>query len=695
MRKIIIILLMCVASKVWGNKISDAYSALSLFDYFKARQLFYKSLSKYPAESSFGLATIFYRNDNPFSNIDSAAKYISICKTQFKDTVTYSLYHINNETINSLTQQISNKGFNIYCKNQSVNNLNYYLSHFYFANDSLLSKSYISRDELQLDHTITSKSSDSVNQFLLNYPQSSLYWKAKQLFYNFQYAEKVPKKTWHELQIFIKQYSNNPNITDAENNLFKLTKQSHSADSLYNFIKHYSTNQTKEAAWKLLYSISVKNYSKEQLTNFLNKYPDYPYNETVIKEISLSQNILIPLKNLNDKFGFIDTLGNWVISPQFDDASIFSEGFASVCKNDSCFYINKEGHKTSANYFEETENYTEGIAIIKKEGLYYLINRSGQIITKGYQDINEPSEKLYVCKLNATYGAINTKGEIVIPFSYTKLGNFKNNFAYYLSSQYGLVDIHNKTLQAQWDWISDVDTNSNAIVKKKDKFGILNVKGQLILPPEYDYLTHCQNEIYLVVKNNLYGFYNSQEKCFVTSVEYNYNSTFKPSYYTNGKQFKLLKDNEVALVDANGRYSINFGTYSNLFFAKCDIIRIQKNNKYGFVDRKLKSITLIEYDKATDYENNIAIASKGSSSFLIDKAGKIIYTIKNGEIMNEENSLFIVKQNELIGLVNSEGKSLLNIEFESINLIKDQLYVCMKNNELYIFNLRTKILKKI
>lgn len=695
MRKIIIILLACFVSKAWGNKISDAYEALSMFDYFKARQLFYKSLSKYPAESSFGLATIFYRNDNPFSNIDSSAKYFSICKTQFKDTITYSLYHINNETINLLAQKISSKGFDTYCINHSVKDLNYFLSHFYFANDTLLSKSYISRDELQLKNALSYQSSDSVNLFLLNYPQSSFYLKAKQLFYDFQYAEKTTQKTQNELKLFIKKYPNNPNVISAENNLFKLTQQLHSSDSVYNYIKYFSTNQTKEAAWKLLYSISVKNYSKEDLTNFLNKYPDYPYNETVIKEIYLSQNILIPLKNLKDKFGFIDTLGNWIITPQFDDASSFYEGFASVCENDSCFYINKEGKKTSVNYFEETESYKDGIAIVKKDDLYFLINRSGQLITKGYQDINESSEKLFVCKLNNTYGAINSKGEIVIPFSYTKLGNFKNNFAYYLSSQYGLVDIHNKALQAQWDWVSDVDSNSNAIVKKKNQFGILNVNGQLILPTEYDYITHCQNEIYLVVKNNLYGFYNSQERCFVTSVDYNYNPSFKPNYYTNGKQFKLLKSNEVALIDDNGRYSINFGSYSNLFFAKCEVVRIQKNNKFGFVDRKLKPITAVEYDKANDYENNLAIVSKGPSTFLIDRAGKIIYTVKNGEIETIKNSLFIVNQNELVGLLDAEGKSLLNIEFESIKLMQDKLYICVKNSELYLYSIKTKLLKKI
>ena len=50
-------------------------------------------------------------------------------------------------------------------------------------------------------------------------------------------------------------------------------------------------------------------------------------------------------------------------------------------------------------------------------------------------------------------------------------------------------------------------------------------------------------------------------------------------------------------------------------FAKCDIIRIQKN-KYGFVDRKLKPVTPIEFDKATDFENNLAVVSKGINSFI-------------------------------------------------------------------------------
>lgn len=695
MRKIITLFIICFGLNAFGNKISDAYSALSIFDYFKAKQLFYKGITKYPCESSFGLATIYYKTDNPFSNIDSAAKYIAISQTQFKDTITLSGYHISKQTINLLSENISNKGFQKYCNNHSIKDLNLFLSRFYFSSEPLITKALFTRDALILDEYSASKSSDSITQFLLSYPESILFQRAKIMFYDFQYNENIPTKSITELQRFIKKYSQNPNTVDAENKLFKLTQQLHSSDSIYSFIKNYSTSITQEEAWKLLYSLSVKKYNKDELTSFLAKYPDYPYNEAILKEIVLSQNILIPLKDTTEKFGFIDTLGNWIIAPQFDDAQEFKEGFASVCKNDSCFYINKEGNKTSENYFEEAESYQDGIAIIKKSNTFYLINRSGQIISKGYQDINAASNKLFVCKTNNLYGAINAKGEIIIPFTYNKLGNFKNGFAYYLSSQYGLLDINNRTLEAKWDWVSDVDSNSVAIVKKNNQFGIMNVNEQLIIPCEYDYISYCQNEIYLVVKNDLYGFYNVKEKCFATSVEYDYDSSYEPDYYTNGKYFKLIRDNEVALIDANGRISINFGLYSNLYFAKCDVIRIFKKNKYGFVDRKLKPVTAVEFDKATDYENNIAIVSKGVNSMLIDKQAKVIYSIKNGSLSIIDSNVYEVKQNDVVGLINNNGKLLVNIEFETITPIHKNLYMCVKEGSMFLFNLKTSTLKKI
>jgi len=113
------------------------------------------------------------------------------------------------------------------------------------------------------------------------------------------------------------------------------------------------------------------------------------------------------------------------------------------------------------------------------------------------------------------------------------------------------------------------------------------------------------------------------------------------------------------------------------------------------VDRKLKPVTSLEFEKATDFENNKSIVSKAKTSSLIDKSGKVIYSIKNAVIESADYNLYFVKQNDLIGLLDDQGKMLLNIEFDSMDLISNQLYICIKDNEMYLFNLKTKLLKKI
>ena len=679
-----------------GSKITKAYKALSIYNYFEAKHLFEKTIRKKPSAASYGLATIYARTDNPFSQIDSAAKYIVRAKQLFKDTISYSGYHINPQTIQLLSNQIALRGFKTYCHKNEIGYYNYYLKTFFFANDSLIQTCTQLRDSIAFTDAQFYESSDSVRDFLMSYPQSIYNVKALALFNQLQYREQVPNSNLQQLKYFIKKYPLNTYVLDAEKKVYEQTQQLHNADSTYRFIKNYSTAQTTEQAWKSLYSLVVKNYSSEELSLFLKKYPDYPYNENVVKEISLSQQLLLPITLNNGKAGYIDTLGNWKIMPQYDDANFFEEGYAAVCKNDSCFYINKEGNKVSDLIFEEVENDHQAVAIVKKNNLFYLVNRSAQFISKGYEDINQSSDNLFVCKSSGFYGAINAKGETIIPLIYNKLGDFKNGYAYFLSNKYGLINTKKNTLNADWDWISDVDTNNIVVVKSNNQFGLMQTNGAIILQPQFDYIEPCANYIYLVVKNGKYGFYNYNERCYATAIDYDYNKAYKADDYTTGKNFKLLKNNEVALIDANGRFSINFGTYTNLFFAKCDVIRIQKNNKYGFVDRKLKAITPIDFDKATDFENETAIVSKGNKTMLINKEGKLIYQIKDGTIEKTNGMNYKVTQNNLQGLVNVNGDTQLLQEFEEIKQLKAHFYVCIKpDGFIYLWNELTKKIIKL
>jgi hypothetical protein len=695
MKKYILVLVILSAFKGFGSKISLAYKALSIYDYFKAKELFYASLAKNPAEAGYGLATIYYRSDNPFSNIDSAAKYIAKSTKAFKDTITLSGYFISRTTISQLSYSVSVKGFQTYSTNQQVPELNHFLEHFYFSNDSLLNMALLMRDRFSLKKYNDLASSDSMQVFLLAHPESDLYGIAKKNYYDFQYLEQIKDNVNPaDYKKFLTGFPKNPNTVEAESRLFGLTAQLHSPDSLYAFIKQYSKFSLGEA-WRLLYSISVKNASQTELNGFLTSYPDYPYRAEIEKEIQLSQQVLYVLKSTNDKYGYADSSGTWIIKPVFDDASAFREGFAGVCKNDSCYFINKSGEKTSELSFEETDDYHNGIAIVKKQNRYYLINRSGQLITKGFEDISPASDNLFTGKQNGLYGAINYKAETVIPFTYKKLGIFKNGYAYYLTDQYGLVSSGNKTLQARWDWISEIDTNNLVIVKKSLKFGLMNLDEHLLLDPEFDYISHCINGIYLVVKNGLYGFYNATGRCYITDVAFDYHKAFDNAYYTNGKQFKLIEEEAIALADANGRISINFGTYTDVFFAKNDIIRIQKGKKFGYVDRKLKPITAAEYDKASDFENEVATASKSGTALLINKSGKTIFTLKDGTIEKQEGPFYKTTLAGLSGLIINTGEVLLLNEFTELERVSKTLWAAVKNNTLYLYKTNQKLLVKV
>jgi hypothetical protein len=173
---------------------------------------------------------------------------------------------------------------------------------------------------------------------------------------------------------------------------------------------------------------------------------------------------------------------------------------------------------------------------------------------------------------------------------------------------------------------------------------------------------------------------------------------YDANYYTNGIYFKLLRNNDISLIDANGRYSVPFGFYTNLFFAKCDLIRIQKNNKYGFVNRKLRLVTPVEYIQATDFEDNLAIVKTLKGSQIISTSGKPVFEISNGSILKMNSNIYKVWEDEdHMGLINQQGEVLLKKEFSEIESISAYLFRCKKvdDKEAYLFNTLSRKISKM
>jgi len=673
--------------------LAQAGKALAQYDYFKAKALYYKSLKKHPREASFGLSVIYSRHDNPFTQIDSAAKYIG---RALRSKEPLRPEDPKPAAIDSLAAGIAWDGYGTYIGKNDIGLAEKFLRGFWFASDSLRERAYGYRDQLAFEAARRSNRSDSMQAFMQRYPETSYDEAAFATYEHFVYSEQVRTGSRQELQAFIRQYAPNSYRNTAEEKLFQLVKDLHRPDDVYDFVKHYASALTIEQAWKYLYSISVTSYSQQELQAFLHRYPEYPYRDYVQREINLSVERLLPLQDASERWGYVDTTGTWRIAPRYDDAALFHEGFAAVCANDSCYYINKEGKKATDMVFSETFDYHNGSAIVKHKDSYYLINRSAQLVSAAYQEIGEPAENRYVVKQKGKYGAINLKGAVVIPLIYQKLGDFKNGFAYFVAAgKYGLVDTLNKVYDPEWDWISDVDEGARAVVKKGNLFGILDAPDRLLLPCVYDYVKPVSAGVYLVVKQGKYGFYNAAGRCFVLDPEFDYKPQFDAAYYSNGRLFKRIRPEGVSLVDANGRQSIEPGKYYDVFFAKDDMIRVQlKNQKFGFVDRKLRLVIPAEYEEASDFSDGRAIVQKKGQRSLIDKDGKAAYTCKDCGI-KVMDQLYLVSADDVQGLVDREGRQLLPTDYDSIEPFDKDLIIARKEKAIYLYRISTGQLKKL
>jgi hypothetical protein len=118
----------------------------------------------------------------------------------------------------------------------------------------------------------------------------------------------------------------------------------------------------------------------------------------------------------NSLWGFIDGSGKVVITPQYPEASAFSEGLAAVCTGDcgskptkphSRGYIDRDGKMVIPTQFGAASNFSEGLAQVCVGSCEYVDG-------SGY---------------NGKFGFIDHSGRFVINPQYDNVLDFKNGYA--------------------------------------------------------------------------------------------------------------------------------------------------------------------------------------------------------------------------------------------------------------------------
>lgn len=188
------------------------------------------------------------------------------------------------------------------------------------------------------------------------------------------------------------------------------------------------------------------------------------------------------------KWGFINTKGEVVITPQFSDCGSFKEGYCAVAfDNDKWGYINSKGIVVIAPEYEEAGKFLNGAAIVELNNKIGVINSQGNFIINPIYDWVNYDDEWFIVVRDKMYGWCDKSGKTVITPQFTGALNFNgNNIAPATTdSLYGYIDKKGKfQIQPQFD-IALPFSDNIGIVSLNDRYGFIDITGKFVVNPIY------------------------------------------------------------------------------------------------------------------------------------------------------------------------------------------------------------------
>ena len=241
---------------------------------------------------------------------------------------------------------------------------------------------------------------------------------------------------------------------------------------------------------------------------------------SVIGMTYLSGNFAIAVEN--EKIGYIDADGNYVIPAEYDVGYHFYDGFAAVEKDGKWGVVNTQGKVVVPLEYDAVNSFiVDGLACVSRDGKYGFVDTEGNIVISFEYDMAYSfSEGLARVKKDGKWGYIGTDGQVVIPLEYSRVDDFFKGFALVeKDGKWGCIDTKGQFVfppeyqEVRYRVVllpqgkADVFYNGLAIVKKDGKWGVIDKNNQLVLPLEYDMCNIANDgDLIFVKKGESWGF---------------------------------------------------------------------------------------------------------------------------------------------------------------------------------------------
>lgn len=302
-----------------------------------------------------------------------------------------------------------------------------------------------------------------------------------------------------------------------------------------------------------------------------------------------------------------------------------------------------------AEYFFEKQEYDDCINLC--EGYYPTFKKEVkmyELLCKSYAAIAEYTDCIEMLEIAANAGFINKELKEI-----------------YKSIRYNYEDV-----SSEYSYISS-PKGSYCVVKKGDKYGIIDSQGNLVVRTEYlsvgglSQLADGSVRCPVVDKDGKIWFVDENG-----SSKFNFNATVNTQ--TKYSRVGSIADGVLAICDSANVYSlINLSDYSVLltgctYIGSCkeNRIPVQKDGKWFFVDNKGVQISETVYDdiKVDDFgfafTNGVAAVKQGEKYVFINPDGKVVSqeSFENARAFVNDDQMTAVLKGNMWGFANIDGK---------------------------------------
>lgn len=408
------------------------------------------------------------------------------------------------------------------------------------------------------------------------------------------------------------------------------------------------------------------------------------------------------------KYGVVNRNNKEIVPIIYDHIDSFRNGFAKVTKKGKVGLIDTSGKETVPCLYDEIKDIEDGMAVVSKGNRYGVINTANNdtIIPIRNLSVTNYFEGTFLVYDNYLFGVVDSTGKATVPFSksigvpysgdnryiiITRMDKSeqkiidRNNNDVYSFPGYGVRDLNNGYLGIWKKTVSDqaamyLNINSpETIVTYK----IVDIEGNEINPSlTMEYNLVFNNGLSRISRDNKTGVINIKGQQLIPC-EYSRIYDFKDGYAKVRQDTSFLYGaNKYGMVNDKGKLIIPC-LYDGLGEVKDGKILALLSQKYGFLNTTGQTVIAPKYDFAQNFENGYAIVGNNNKFGVIDHNGKIIIPILYDQIKNIAPNYFIAAQNLQSGVIDTKGNTHVPFAYKALNRLSDSNFIAAQKDKFW------------